>query len=163
MVMKNPTDKSSITAFGGPDKFLDQYKFLLGEQVFKGAAPQTLTSLEKSTTVPCRVSEVRQEQITKAESVSERAVCVSCKCIASSSWFRAGETQSEGGFGKDKVSKAALLGMEQATDSKGKPYYKYELLTTAGALPAVGPSLQLLHRQRRGYSRSVAEEWPDML
>jgi hypothetical protein len=77
MVMKNPTDKSSITAFGGPDKFLDQYKFLLGEQVFKG------------------------------------------------------ETQSEGGFGKDKVSKAALLGMEQATDSKGKPYYKYELLTTA--------------------------------
>ncbi len=37
MVMKNPTDKSSITAFGGPEKFLQQYKFLLGEQVFKGA------------------------------------------------------------------------------------------------------------------------------
>ena len=53
----------------------------------------------------------------------------------------AGETQSEGGFGKDKVSKAALLGVEQATDSKGKPYYKYELLTTAGAqqLPARVP------------------------
>ena len=37
MVMKNPTDKGSITAYGGMDKFLDQYKFLLGEQVYKGA------------------------------------------------------------------------------------------------------------------------------
>ena len=36
MVMKNPTDRSSITAWGGPDKFLEQYKFLLGQQVFAG-------------------------------------------------------------------------------------------------------------------------------
>ena len=45
----------------------------------------------------------------------------------------AGETQSEGGFGKDKVSNAALLDMQEATDKSGKTYYKYELLTRTGA------------------------------
>ena len=45
----------------------------------------------------------------------------------------AGETVSEGGFKSGKVSKAALLGVEEASDKKGKPYYKYELLTTTGA------------------------------
>lgn len=31
------TDKSSIEGYGGPDKFLGDVSFLLGEQVFKGA------------------------------------------------------------------------------------------------------------------------------
>ena len=48
----------------------------------------------------------------------------------------AGETVSEGGFKENKVSKAALLGVEEASDKKGKPYYKYELLTTTGAAAA---------------------------
>ena len=43
-----------------------------------------------------------------------------------------GETVSEGGFKENKVSKAALLGVEEASDKKGKPYYKFELLTTTG-------------------------------
>ena len=41
---------------------------------------------------------------------------------------------SEGGFKENKVSKAALLGVEEASDKKGKPYYKYELLTTTGTV-----------------------------
>ena len=45
----------------------------------------------------------------------------------------AGETQSEGGFKSGKVSSAALLGVEEATDKSGKPYYKYEVLTRTGA------------------------------
>jgi hypothetical protein len=73
MVMK--TDKSSVTGWGSPEKFLDQHRYLLGEQVFVG------------------------------------------------------ETQSEGGFDKDKVSNAALLDMQEATDQSGKTYYKYEILT----------------------------------
>jgi len=32
------------------------------------------------------------------------------------------------------VSQAALLGVEEASDKKGKPYYKYELLTRTGAM-----------------------------
>jgi hypothetical protein len=35
MVMK--TDKSSITGWGSPEKFLEQHRYLLGEQVFIGA------------------------------------------------------------------------------------------------------------------------------
>jgi hypothetical protein len=34
MVMK--TDKSSVTGWGSPQKFLDQHRYLLGEQVFVG-------------------------------------------------------------------------------------------------------------------------------
>jgi PsbP len=45
----------------------------------------------------------------------------------------AGETQSEGGFGKDKVSSAALLDVQEATDRSGKTYYKYDILTRTGA------------------------------
>ena len=33
------------------------------------------------------------------------------------------------------MSKAALLGVEEASDKKGKPYYKFELLTTTGVVP----------------------------
>lgn len=44
----------------------------------------------------------------------------------------AGETISEGGFAKNKVSSASLLDVEKATDSKGKTYYKYNVLVRAG-------------------------------
>ena len=68
-------------------------------------------------------------------------VCTAVRRIAATqqplAGARAGETRSEGGFGKNQVSKAALLGVEEAKDGKGKPYYKYELLTTAGAPPHV--------------------------
>jgi hypothetical protein len=40
-----------------------------------------------------------------------------------------GETRSEGGFKPNKVSAASLLGVESATDKKGKSYYKYNILT----------------------------------
>jgi hypothetical protein len=76
VVISQKTDKNSITGYGGPDKFLNEFSYLLGKQVFSG------------------------------------------------------ETVSEGGFKENKVSKAALLGVEEASDKKGKPYYKFELLTT---------------------------------
>ncbi|EIE25006.1 oxygen evolving enhancer 2 of photosystem II [Coccomyxa subellipsoidea C-169] len=40
-----------------------------------------------------------------------------------------GETISEGGFAKNKVSTAALLDVQKAKDSKGKTYYKYDILS----------------------------------
>jgi hypothetical protein len=44
----------------------------------------------------------------------------------------AGETRSEGGFAKNKVSSASLLDVQKAKDSKGKSYYKYEILSRSG-------------------------------
>eukprot|EP00878_Enallax_costatus_P026749 GHUV01028736.1.p1 GENE.GHUV01028736.1~~GHUV01028736.1.p1 ORF type:complete len:138 (-),score=26.00 GHUV01028736.1:1123-1536(-) len=44
----------------------------------------------------------------------------------------AGKTVSEGGFAPDRVSAASLLDVEEATDKKGKKYYKYELLVRSG-------------------------------
>lgn len=38
-----------------------------------------------------------------------------------------GDTLSEGGFAKNKVSAASLLDISTAKDKKGKPYYKYQL------------------------------------
>jgi hypothetical protein len=35
-VMVMNTDKSSVTGWGSPQKFLDQHRYLLGEQVFVG-------------------------------------------------------------------------------------------------------------------------------
>lgn len=40
-----------------------------------------------------------------------------------------GATKSEGGFAENRVSAASLLGVEVATDKKGKTYYKYNILT----------------------------------
>ena len=42
-----------------------------------------------------------------------------------------GETQSEGGFEKNKVSKANIISSGVRTDKKGKSYYTYEVLTTS--------------------------------
>ncbi len=41
-VMIMNTDKSSVTGWGSPQKFLDQHRYLLGEQVFIG---ETLPAL----------------------------------------------------------------------------------------------------------------------
>jgi hypothetical protein len=75
VVISQKTDKNSISGYGSPEKFLNEFNFLLGKQVFTG------------------------------------------------------ETQSEGGFKSGKVSSAALLDVQEATDKSGKPYYKYEILT----------------------------------
>ncbi|KAL4419282.1 hypothetical protein ABPG77_008332 [Micractinium sp. CCAP 211/92] len=42
-----------------------------------------------------------------------------------------GETLSEGGFAPNKVAAASVLDVQEATDNKGKKYYKYEVLTRA--------------------------------
>ena len=39
---------------------------------------------------------------------------------------------SEGGFKENKVSSASVLDVQAASDKKGKPYYKYEILTRTG-------------------------------
>lgn len=64
----------------------------------------------------------------------------------------AGETRSEGGFAKNKVSSASLLDVQKAKDSKGKSYYKYEILSRSGTefsptFPARAskPALFLVH------------------
>lgn len=41
----------------------------------------------------------------------------------------AGKTQSEGGFAPDRVGAASLLGVSTIKDKKGKPYYRFEILT----------------------------------
>lgn len=41
----------------------------------------------------------------------------------------AGETQSEGGFAPNRVSAFSLLSEAEKSDSKGKKYYTYELLS----------------------------------
>lgn len=58
----------------------------------------------------------------------------------------AGETQSEGGFKAGKVSSAALLDVQEATDKSGKPYYKFEILTRTGS----GRCFRLPGRAMRG-------------
>lgn len=35
-VLVNQTDKSSISSFGSPNQFLNEIKFLMGEQTFQG-------------------------------------------------------------------------------------------------------------------------------
>jgi len=40
-----------------------------------------------------------------------------------------GLSRSEGGFKENKVSSASVLDVQAANDKKGKPYYKYEILT----------------------------------
>ena len=44
----------------------------------------------------------------------------------------AGLSRSEGGFKENKVSSASVLDVQAANDKKGKPYYKYEILTRTG-------------------------------
>jgi hypothetical protein len=51
---------------------------------------------------------------------------------------RTGETISEGGFAPGRVSAASLLEAGEATDKKGKKYYKYEFLTRSGEGPPAG-------------------------
>jgi hypothetical protein len=41
----------------------------------------------------------------------------------------AGKTLSEGGFAPDRVGAASLLEVKTVTDKKGKPYYRYSILT----------------------------------
>ena len=36
VVISQKTDKNSITGYGGPDKFLNEFSYLLGKQVFAG-------------------------------------------------------------------------------------------------------------------------------
>ena len=43
-----------------------------------------------------------------------------------------GLSRSEGGFKENKVSSASVLDVQAANDKKGKPYYKYEILTRTG-------------------------------
>lgn len=56
-----------------------------------------------------------------------------------------GLSRSEGGFKENKVSSASVLDVQAANDKKGKPYYKYEILTRTGmqcfAFPVVQPHL----------------------
>ena len=45
----------------------------------------------------------------------------------------AGETRSEGGFAANKVSAASLLDAGTTTDSSGKEYYTFNVITRTGA------------------------------
>ena len=57
-------------------------------------------------------------------------------CFESSTYteIAVGLSRSEGGFKENKVSSASVLDVQAANDKKGKPYYKYEILTRTGML-----------------------------
>lgn len=85
--------------------------------------------------------------------MSPHPCCVS-KAQLSWSWLKpllltavlvvvVGLSRSEGGFKENKVSSASVLDVQAANDKKGKPYYKYEILTRTGT-PAV--SLLQVHK-----------------
>jgi len=46
-----------------------------------------------------------------------------------SAFYCAGETKSEGGFAPNKVAANSVLDVEEATDKKGRKYYKYHVLS----------------------------------
>eukprot|EP00887_Chlorella_sp_A99_P005998 scaffold27.g5998.t1 len=69
--------KDNIEQLGSPDKFLSDFSYLFGEQVWKG------------------------------------------------------DTKSEGGFAPGKVSTLSVLDVQEATDKKGKKYYKFQVLSRA--------------------------------
>jgi len=39
-----------------------------------------------------------------------------------------GDTMSEGGFAPNRVAAASLLDLSEATDKKGKKYYRFDIL-----------------------------------
>ena len=53
-----------------------------------------------------------------------------------------GLSRSEGGFKENKVSSASVLDVQAANDKKGKPYYKYEILTRTGMQCLAFPVVQ---------------------
>ncbi len=52
--------------------------------------------------------------------------------LSKQAFNNAGLSRSEGGFKENKVSSASVLDVQAANDKKGKPYYKYEILTRTG-------------------------------
>ena len=44
-VITQKTDKSSISGYGSPEKFLNEFKYLLGTQVFTGERPAAACSV----------------------------------------------------------------------------------------------------------------------
>jgi len=50
----------------------------------------------------------------------------------------AGDTMSEGGFAPNRVAAASLLDVSEATDKKGKKYYRYELVNRTDQRDRVG-------------------------
>ena len=138
VVIAQKTDKNSITGYGGPDKFLNEFSYLLGKQVFAGDClpPAFIVSnfqaAASNLSWACALSTVTSTLLLVGAYVCSDSYVQRCEIETVRSTC-AGETASEGGFKGNKVSKAALLGVEEASDKKGKPYYKYELLTTTGA------------------------------
>ena len=113
-VMVQSTDKTSITGFGDPAKFLEDNKYLLGKQVFVGTRMKVLCSTR------CGHQLAACHMHGQWYAAKALAAC-------------AGATRSEGGFAENKVSVASLLDVQEAKDQKGKAYYKYEILTRTGA------------------------------
>lgn len=46
-VITQKTDKSSISGYGSPEKFLNEFKFLLGTQVFTGEHLSSFASITR--------------------------------------------------------------------------------------------------------------------
>lgn len=62
--------------------------------------------------------------------------------------LRAGETLSEGGFAPNKVAAASVLDVQEATDKKGKKYYK------VGGVQGKGP------HSRACFCTTSVRSWP---
>ena len=121
VVITKQTGNKSIEDFGSPDKWLQDNAKLLGEDVWKGVTvslvmhsgrlPYGHLDFIVAYTVPC--------------------AWLGCHFVKLLSGI-AGLSRSEGGFKENKVSSASVLDVQAANDKKGKPYYKYEILTRTG-------------------------------
>jgi photosystem II oxygen-evolving enhancer protein 2/Niemann-Pick C1 protein len=113
-VMVRSTTKNSIEEFGSPDKFLDENKYLLGKQVFVGAGSDTLPY--KYTCHAPGARPLHHNLVIKYKKLPVDFLLQ----LTTGALPISGETISEGGFQKDKVSVASLLDVQQAKDKKGK-------------------------------------------
>jgi hypothetical protein len=53
VVISQKTDKNSITGYGGPDKFLNEFSYLLGKQVFSGECSRPFSAWHASFRSSC--------------------------------------------------------------------------------------------------------------
>lgn len=119
LVICKSTGNKSIEDFGSPDKWLQENAKLLGEDVWKGKL-----CLQSGFANTVRPMLLLLKTMLRVAAIPSRI-------------FPVGLSRSEGGFKENKVSSASVLDVQAANDKKGKPYYKYEILTRTGTHPVI--------------------------
>lgn len=136
VVITKQTGNKSIEDFGSPDKWLQDNAKLLGEDVWKG----NIQTLPRQCCTCSRLHSLLDfvppaEHVTIPPTIQHAFgyyVLIKHLVQAGINLCDAGLSRSEGGFKENKVSSASVLDVQAANDKKGKPYYKYEILTRTG-------------------------------